>query len=173
MKVAPLNRWLNRAKTATPHNYEVSAMPCSESEVERRPSAALQKPCCTKPRSASQAMEIWPSCRRGGSEVAALRRGDRNFTGVHRAVVHDVSHHDPPVQDDISVPKACDTVADIDSGPVDDDRLLGRDVRGHELSNFRTWYGRDSGPSKDSTILIRPPQHGQGGGSISGAPSSS
>jgi hypothetical protein len=32
--------------------------------------------------------------------------------------VRDLSHHDPPVQDDISVPKACDTVPDIDSGHV-------------------------------------------------------
>jgi hypothetical protein len=45
---------------------------CSEVKSSENCEAALQKPCCTKPRSANHAMEIWPDCCRGGrSEVAA------------------------------------------------------------------------------------------------------
>lgn len=37
------------------HNYEVSAMPCTDGAVRHHHRGALQKPCCTKPRAASRA----------------------------------------------------------------------------------------------------------------------
>src|ERR1700716_80246 len=55
--------------------------------------AASQKPCCTKPRSASQAMEIWPSCGRGalgtcrvGTGREAQYAGEVLSAGADRAV---------------------------------------------------------------------------------------
>jgi hypothetical protein len=100
------------------HNYEVSAMPCSESEVERRPSAALQKPCCTKPRSASQAMEIWLSCCRWGlgscrvgTRREALYAGEAAFRWRGSSGGRGISDHVARGQDAMSVSRLCDTVA--------------------------------------------------------------
>ena len=99
-------------------NYEVSAMPCSESEVERRPSAALQKPCCTKPRSASQAMEIWLSCCRWGlgscrvgTRREALYAGEAAFRWRGSSGGCGISDHVARGQDAMSVSRLCDTVA--------------------------------------------------------------
>jgi hypothetical protein len=100
------------------NNYEVSAMPCSESEVERRPSAALQKPCCTKPRSASQAMEIWLSCCRWGlgscrvgTRREALYAGEAAFRWRGSSGGCGISDHVARGQDAMSVSRLCDTVA--------------------------------------------------------------
>lgn len=43
----------------------------------------------------------------------------------------------------------------------------------HELSALRAWNGREYGPSKVSMVCMRPPQHGQGGGSDADAGSAS
>src|SRR5262249_27127287 len=42
-----------------------------------------------------------------------------------------------------------------------------RGCPGYKPSSFRTWEGGESGPSNVSMMIMRPPQHGQGGGSWS------